>query len=178
VLFVGRLERVKGVATLLDALLPTDTFATTVAGAGSQDDALRRAASRRGLGVAFVGAVDAERRNALLSRARVLVVPSIVLTGGRTEGAPVVVAEALAAGVPVVASRVGGIDEMIDDGATGLLVAPGDPVALRDAILQALAWDADASACACRRAAQRHRQERFGNALERLFGNLLQAGVA
>ena len=58
-----------------------------------------------------------------------LVVPSF------TEGAPLVVLEAMAAGVPVVASAVGGIPDQVRHGREGLLVPPGDPAALGDALL-------------------------------------------
>jgi glycosyltransferase involved in cell wall biosynthesis len=62
----------------------------------------------------------------------VLVVPS------RTEGSPLVTLEAMAAGVPVLASAVGGVPDQIRHESEGLLVPPGDPVALSDALLRLL----------------------------------------
>ncbi|MFH1144626.1 MAG: glycosyltransferase [Candidatus Eisenbacteria bacterium] len=57
----------------------------------------------------------------------------------RSEAQPIAILEAMAAGLPVVATRVGGIPEMVEDGKTGLLVAPGNPAELADALARALA---------------------------------------
>ena len=76
------------------------------------------------LGPISAPAVRAELRNALA-----LVVPSIWF-----EGFPLVVLEAYAAGTPVIASRLGSLGEIVDDGTTGLLVPPNDPVALGERI--------------------------------------------
>ncbi|MFY0038682.1 glycosyltransferase, partial [Acinetobacter baumannii] len=64
-----------------------------------------------------------------IGRAAALVVPSLWY-----EGLPMVVAEAFAAGTPVIASRIGALAHLVEDGVTGLLVAPGDPAALAEAI--------------------------------------------
>lgn len=68
----------------------------------------------------------------LVRGSAVFVLPSL------EEGLPVALLEALALGIPVVASRAGGIPEVVDDGRTGLLVPPGDPVALGDAVVRVL----------------------------------------
>jgi len=61
-------------------------------------------------------------------------VPSIPTASGRREGIPVVLMEAMASGVPVVASNISGIPELVDDGKSGILVPPRDPEAIADAI--------------------------------------------
>jgi glycosyltransferase involved in cell wall biosynthesis len=86
--------------------------------------------SAAGRSVSFVGAIDASERDRLLARAAMIVVPSRVLPSGRTEGMPMIALEALAAGVPIVASAVGGLTEL-----TGITrVRPDDPHALAAAI--------------------------------------------
>jgi colanic acid/amylovoran biosynthesis glycosyltransferase len=69
-----------------------------------------------------------------LHQADALVVPSIPTRSGRREGIPVVLMEAMSVGVPVVASRISGIPELVENEVTGLLVPPRDPQALADAI--------------------------------------------
>jgi starch synthase len=95
------------------------------------------------------------------------VVPSIY------EGMPLVVLEAMEAGVPVVASRVSGIPEVVADGATGWLVPPEDPAALAGALREALADPAEAArrgAAGRRRLAERFRPEAAARAWEREIG--------
>ena len=81
----------------------------------------------------------------LLALSDVVVVPSVA-----AEGLPIVILEAFALGKPVVATRVGGIPEVIQDGETGLLVPPGDPQALADAVSALLADPARAAAMGAR----------------------------
>ena len=76
----------------------------------------------------FEGHVPRGRVPALLAQARLLVLPS------RYENFPLSLLEAMSCAVPVVTTRVGGIPEMVADGETGLLVAPGDPEALAAAL--------------------------------------------
>ena len=76
-----------------------------------------------------------------LARMDLLVFPSVL-----AEGLPMVLLEAMAAGVPIVASRVDGVVEVIDDGRQGLLVPPGDPAALAAAIERVIRDDADVPA--------------------------------
>lgn len=135
-LFLGRLVPVKGLLTLFSALDELPDIRLLVAGDGPMAPALRHAARPLGQRVQFVGTVDPVQRRALFSQSDALVVPSLILADGRTEGAPQVILEGLAAGLPVVASAVGGIPALL--GAAGWLVSPGDPSSLAQAIREAL----------------------------------------
>jgi glycosyltransferase involved in cell wall biosynthesis len=128
-LFVGRLRIRKGVEVLLEAmalLAKQPEARLLIAGDGEHRAALERRTAELGLGarVRFAGRVSAAEVRALLARAAALVVPSTY------EGMPLVVLEAMAAAVPVVASRVSGIPEVVLDGETGWLVPPEDPPSL------------------------------------------------
>jgi colanic acid/amylovoran biosynthesis glycosyltransferase len=108
----------------------------TLVGEGEERPALEAAVRRLGLGdaVTLAGAQPRDRVASIVAAADIAVQPSIVLSSGKTEGLPVALMEALAAERAVVASRVSGIPELVVDGETGLLVEPGDPTALADAI--------------------------------------------
>lgn len=121
-LFLGRLVPVKGLDRLLEALPPG--IELLVAGDGPMFGTWRAQAARQGRSVRFLGEVRAGEKADLLAAADFLVVPSRVLPGGRTEGTPTVVFEAMAAGLPIVATRVGGVAEAFRDEEEGLLVAP------------------------------------------------------
>jgi glycosyltransferase involved in cell wall biosynthesis len=70
-----------------------------------------------------------------LAEADTFVLPSVVARNGYMDGIPVALMEAMASGVPVIASRLSGIPELVSDRVTGLLVPPTDAEAIRDAIL-------------------------------------------
>ncbi len=133
VLFLGRLVPVKGADVLLAAASRVPGVAVWIAGDGPELERLRDRARADRLDVSFLGRVDRRRRRLALEACDVVAVPSRV-ERGRTEGAPVVCAESYAAGRPVVATRTGGITEMIDDERTGLLVPPDDAEALAGAL--------------------------------------------
>lgn len=141
-LFVGRLIPFKGVSVLLQAMkkLQSHIDATLlIAGSGNLRTALESEARDFQLGdrVRFLGPVDHDTLPALYCMSDVVVLPSLV-THQQTEGTPVVLLEAMAAGRPVVGSNVGGIGDVIQDRQNGRLVSPGDPDALADAILSVL----------------------------------------
>ncbi|HEY7215255.1 MAG TPA: glycosyltransferase family 4 protein, partial [Thermoanaerobaculia bacterium] len=121
-LFVGRLRIRKGVEVLLEALAELrrriPDAGLRIAGDGEHRGRLECRTADLGLegAVSFLGTCDAGRVRRLLRGAAALVVPSIY------EGMPLVVLEAMEAGVPVVASRVSGIPEVVVDGETGWLV--------------------------------------------------------
>jgi glycosyltransferase involved in cell wall biosynthesis len=137
-LFVGRLRIRKGVEVLLEALRElrrrVPRAVLRIAGDGEHRERLECGVAELGLeeAVSFLGTCGAARVRALLRGAAALVVPSIY------EGMPLVVLEAMEAGVPVVASRVSGIPEVVVDGETGWLVPPESPEALAGALEEVL----------------------------------------
>lgn len=126
VLFVGRLTPIKGLNVLLEALSNQNDIALVVAGDGEQRRELETLARTHSIDAKFVGRVSASERDELFSASDVVVVPSLALKDGRTEGLPVICLEAMAAGRPVVAARVGGLPEIIIDGENGMLFDPGN----------------------------------------------------
>ncbi len=140
---VGRQEPLKGYHVLLDALaalrargIPAEL---ELVGGGPQHAALRRQAARLGLDdvVQFSGWLKPEQTMEAIRRATILVHPSVSL-----DAMPTVLKEALAVGTPVVASRLAGIPEIVDNGRCGMLVPPDDRAALTDA-LSTLITDTD-----------------------------------
>jgi glycosyltransferase involved in cell wall biosynthesis len=134
VVTVARLSPEKDVANLVRAsALVARQFpdlSVEVAGGGACFDDLKRLTAELGVGdrVKFLGEV--RDVPALLARARMFVLPS------RSEGIPLTVLEAMARGLPVVATRVGGLSEVVVEGETGLLVPSADPAALAAAMLR------------------------------------------
>src|SRR6056297_2561368 len=135
-LFVGRLASVKGVPVLLEALqgliAEYPDLRLTLVGDGPERAALEARAQGLGEHVNFVGYKSQDEVAALLREATLLVLPSFA------EGLPVVLLEALAARVPVVTTRIAGVAELVENGESGLLVPPGDVVALRAALSRVL----------------------------------------
>jgi glycosyltransferase involved in cell wall biosynthesis len=148
VLFVGRLTPHKGVDRLIEALPPGAEL--RVAGSGGHDRELperdypnllrRLAAGRR---VTFLGPLADERLPAFYRSAQVLVLPSVERT---CYGKPIrtsellglVVLEAMMSGTPVVASRLGGLPEIVEQGQTGFLVEPGNRSELGERLAEIL----------------------------------------
>jgi glycosyltransferase involved in cell wall biosynthesis len=124
-------------------------------------DEIRVLIARLGLGdcVRLAGALSQADLFAEYQAASVLCLPCRIVPDGDRDGIPNVLAEAMACGLPVVSSAVSGIPELVDHGATGLLVPPDDPVAVADA-LQRLHAD-PALACRLGCAARTIVRERF-----------------
>lgn len=135
--FVGRLAAAKGLDVLLEAVRLVREAGRDVElriiGDGPDRARLETASDAMGLGgcVRFEGALPNERVAAILAESDAFVMASFA------EGVPVVLMEAMAAGVPVIATRIAGIPELIGDGVSGLLMTPGDAAGLRDAVLAA-----------------------------------------
>jgi glycosyltransferase involved in cell wall biosynthesis len=129
ILFLGRLAPAKGIYDLLEAVAgiarAVPDLRLVCAGHGERV-AVARYAERLGIAdaVKFTGWVGPSGKRALLETAAVLALPSYA------EGMPVSVLEAMSAGVPAVASAIGGVPEALVDGVNGFLVAPGDKASL------------------------------------------------
>ena len=147
VVCVASLSQKKGQADLLDAvalLAPRRPgVALELIGDGPERERLARRARERGVSerVAMPGARSTDEVAAALGAARAFALPSIRLPSGRMEGIPVALMEAMASGVPVVATRLSGIPELVQDGVTGLLVEPHDPDGLAAALERLLTDD-------------------------------------
>ncbi|PID37946.1 MAG: hypothetical protein CSA65_09210 [Proteobacteria bacterium] len=139
-LFVGRLIAEKGVDLLLEAAGVGfgREVSIVIVGDGPERTSLEKRARALHLDCRFVGTELGPSKWARLWRADLLVAPSRVLRDGRQDSAPVVLLEAMAAGLPVIAARVGGAAELIDSSISGWLVPPDDMGALRAAIARAL----------------------------------------
>ena len=133
-LFVGRLADVKGLPILLRAVARLKAsypaLKLTIAGDGPDRQRLVEMAGELGItdNVAFLGYQTQRQVRELLGQTDAFVLASFA------EGVPVVLMEAMAAGVPVVATRIAGIPELVEDGVSGFLVAPGDPKTLADKV--------------------------------------------
>lgn len=134
ILYIGRLVPEKGQAVLLEAVAKLAARGRKVelalAGEGQQRAGLEREAARLGIAerVTFLGAVGQEDLRGLYEGASVFCLPSFA------EGVPVVLMEAMAMGLPVVTTRIAGIPELIEDGHSGILVAPGRADDLADSL--------------------------------------------
>ena len=134
ILFAGRLYALKGVKNLINAVASisrSNDLRVVLAGSTADKhyvDELRAEASRLGIveSVDFRGILRTDELLEELSHCSCLVLPSY------QETAPMVIQEAMAAGVPVIASNIGGVPYQVEDGKTGFLVPPGDVEALAD----------------------------------------------
>jgi glycosyltransferase involved in cell wall biosynthesis len=124
VLYVGRLSVEKGIQPLLAAAALAPGLVRVV-GDGPLAQAAQAAATAGH--IHYAGLLPQPEVHEEMTRAVAVILPSIWF-----EGFPLVVGEAFAAGTPVIASRIGSLAEMIDDGVTGLLVEPNNPRALAD----------------------------------------------
>ena len=142
-LFVGRLSKIKGADVLLQAFARARQAAPgarlRILGDGDQRPRLEAMAAELGLSVGpeadvdFAGFRSQDEVRAAMAEADMLILPSFA------EGLPVVFMEALASGIPVIASRIAAAEELIEDGRSGLMVAAGDVEGLARAIETLLA---------------------------------------
>lgn len=144
-LSVGRLDPIKGYDVLLPALAELKrrgiAFDSVVIGEGTLRGELEAQRDALGLGamVRFVGAQPSTAVRQAMVEATLMVMPCVVTPEGNADGIPNVLTESMAAGLPVVSTRVSGIPELVEDGVGGRLVAPNDPDSLADAVASLLA---------------------------------------
>lgn len=143
-LFVGRMASGKGVGVLLQAWRELPQIGLTVIGEGPELDEARRLAPPN---VNFTGFQPRDAVLEQMRRAAFLIMPSTWY-----EGFPVTLVEALACGLPVIASRLGGLPELVSHGRTGFLFAPGDATDLARTVRHALGGHAAERAAMAARA--------------------------
>lgn len=147
ILAVGRLQPKKGFLTLVEAcaLLAERQlrFRCVIVGEGPERAALEAALRQRGLAgqVELAGAQTQAQIAAWLRTARLFVLPCVVAPNGDRDGVPNALLEAMASGVPVVSTPVGGVPEAVEHARTGLLVPPGDARALAGCLEELLKND-------------------------------------
>ena len=140
ILFVGRHIERKGICYLIEAAkyLPRDQFEIRIVGVGDITDKLKAQAAEvsttpDAANIIFTGKLSPEALANEYRTANVFTLPAIVDSKGDTEGLGVVLIEAMELGLPVVASNVGGIPDVVVDGVSGILVPEKDPQALANA---------------------------------------------
>ena len=173
-LFLGDIIHRKGVYDLVEALSKVSnqfpSFEAFICGRGEVDQ-LRRHAKELGIGdrIHIPGWVDGEDKDKLLRDAHAFILPSYA------ECMPMGMLEAMASGVPVVATRVGGIPDIIENGREGYLVEAGEIYALANAILRLITdenrWKTMAAA-AREKASRQFSLNRSGEALSQLYARL------
>lgn len=140
VLCIGTMHEVKGQTYLLEACRILSERGIDVrchlVGKGPDWDALQAQVCDAGLTdrVVFHGLLTRAQIAELVSECDVLAAPSVPTESGRREGIPVVLMEAMASELPVVASRLSGIPELVDDGVSGFLTPPRDAAAIADTL--------------------------------------------
>jgi glycosyltransferase involved in cell wall biosynthesis len=179
ILFVGRLVEKKGCGDLLSAfsLLPKALQTKSVlwiVGDGSEAARLKERSSSLGIEqrVRFWGQLSNHLLPEFYAAADLFVAPSVEAASGDTEGQGVVFLEAFASGTCVVATGVGGISEVVEDGVTGVLVAPGNPAKL-SSVMEQLLRDPDRrrqlAHNAIRQARQKYDWDKIAGDFDRLY---------
>lgn len=126
VLFVGRLADKKGIDLLIRALEQLPNATLTIVGDGPEGQLLRDLADKLGVSsrTTFLGKQTRAQVYGHMKIAAVVAIPSRMAPNGDRDGTPVVLMESMAAKVPVVVSRIGGLAEQITDGQSGIIIEP------------------------------------------------------
>ncbi|MER5173784.1 glycosyltransferase family 4 protein [Thioclava kandeliae] len=126
IIFVGRLAAIKGVPLLIDAFAAIadrhPQARLSIVGDGTERNAAEAQVARLGINerVRFLGYQPSDAVADLMRQSDLLVLPSFA------EGVPVTLMEGMASGIPVIGSRVAGVQELVEDGVSGFVIAPGD----------------------------------------------------
>lgn len=140
-LFVGRIADKKGLPTLIDAMFilkdSITNFRLYIVGGGPLKSTMEKRVSDLELNkfIKFKGRVSDQELTELYLSSDIVIVPSIISEYGDTEGMPVVILEAMAAGTPIIASNVSGIPDAVKDGVNGFLVEQKNAKQLAEKIL-------------------------------------------
>jgi glycosyltransferase involved in cell wall biosynthesis len=163
-LFLGRLTEKKGLLVLLQAAAELHRknhhFNLVIAGEGELRATIEKQVRELNLDkqVRMPGFVTGQQKQAYLTAADVVVVPSIVTAAGDVEGLPVALLEGMAAGKICIASDVSGADDVIADGKDGFIVPAGDSASLSAALIRVLEFDPPAASMIGEHAAERARE--------------------
>lgn len=120
ILFVGRLAEKKGVTYLIEVMKSVDAV-LIIAGDGPLHDELVEQAKEQGDKIKFIGSKTHDELKTIYASADIFVAPSVTAKDGDKEGLGLVMLEAMASGLPIIANKSGGIVEVIEDRKTGLL---------------------------------------------------------
>jgi glycosyltransferase involved in cell wall biosynthesis len=181
ILSVGALREKKGHEVLLGALsrlaAEGEAFRAVIVGEGPRRRALEALVGRLSLGsrVELAGAEEPDRIRDRMAGSDLFVLACRRARNGDVDGIPVSLMEAMAAGVPVVSTRLSGIPELVTDGEEGRLAPPGDAIALSDRIREALFRPAESAEMARRARAKVERQHERRVAVARLAEALREA---
>lgn len=137
ILYIGRLKTTKGIKELLDAMeiLNKENIELLLIGRGPDFEVFRKYAQQRNIkNVKFLGAIYGDNRIEYFDAVDFLILPSY------TEGAPVVLMEAIARNLPVIASDVGGVSNMIENYREGIIIKPKSSEEIIKAIKEILTW--------------------------------------
>ena len=170
-LYAGRLDETKGLDVVIAALAALPHAQLLIAGVGPHESALRAIAAPLGGRVQFLGQLSPAALYRRLGDARALVLPTRLF-----ENCPMSIIEAFAHGVPVVASSVGSVPELVQDGINGRLAPPGDIAAWQTVLADVLTDRAQAEILG--RGARHCFEERFApaagvRALERIYAEAI-----
>ncbi len=134
ILYVGRIEKIKGIMTLIKALSDLKEIQLLVVGSGEKEEEYKKYVIENGFeNIHFLGHLEKEKVIYLIKRSLFTVCPSEWY-----ENLPYSIVEAMLLGKPVVGSKIGGIPELVIDGLTGFTFVPGDAVSLKNKITDLL----------------------------------------